>query len=818
MVRRKIVRFAIPRTGRPKEKHNARRILMGYIAAPLAVLLVPLLLGIVYYAKTLDIVKTDAVNENVAILRQASLVLDQRFREASDLADQIIASDSVSVIRNAMDPMAYPNSYSLIEARMDLMNRSVVNRFIWNYFIFFDRSRMVMNNQIIYPYDAFYRHYLRFRNMDADAWARYVSSPRLSSGVSGETGIERIGADGGVMEAHTVIAYTKPLVSYGQYDGMIMVLIRKEDMTDLLASIDTSHGGITYIEDRKGQVVTSYSVDGQDVSTVQRLVREKGISGRESTEIMLDGQPMLVNSVRSGQGDYTYVAVQSKDIVLAQANSVRTTLFVVLLLSILAGTAIAYVAARSNARPVQEILAHLPVRGSGEDAFDQIREAISDLSRNKGLLEDTLRAQRPILRTTFLERLLRGDFLTRDQLEPVLESIGLACNGNGYHVLLFRFDVDIDQYDSLDLTIVASYRQMLKEALSVVVPEALACDLDELQVALLLEAGPLSSEGAQQPVATGPMQSGERLLEVETGPLATPENRLSVEMVVRRIRERLPGPLARSMLVAGSDRVVGLIEVPEAFERAKQAFRINHSQVDSQVLWHAEMTLGEKSYHFPVDQGTRLDALVRAGDRDGVRDVLQALFHRNFIDTDLAPTQQKLFLYDLMGCLVRLAGQIGLTAEASDRILGHLEQVDKGSDLMRIRWIMDTYFQLCDRMADQQAKPVNGTIAQVVAHVAAHCFDSNLSLASLADRFRVNESYLSYAFRQQTGEKLSVHIEDLRIRKAQSLLAETDLSINDIAERTGYLSLNTFCRAFKRVTGTNATAFRTRQAESRPGR
>ncbi|MGV2806295.1 helix-turn-helix domain-containing protein, partial [Clostridium perfringens] len=48
----------------------------------------------------------------------------------------------------------------------------------------------------------------------------------------------------------------------------------------------------------------------------------------------------------------------------------------------------------------------------------------------------------------------------------------------------------------------------------------------------------------------------------------------------------------------------------------------------------------------------------------------------------------------------------------------------------------------------------------------------------------------------------------LRMDEAKRELASSDRPVSDIAASVGYLSLNTFSRAFKRVNGISATEYR----------
>ena len=98
--------------------------------------------------------------------------------------------------------------------------------------------------------------------------------------------------------------------------------------------------------------------------------------------------------------------------------------------------------------------------------------------------------------------------------------------------------------------------------------------------------------------------------------------------------------------------------------------------------------------------------------------------------------------------------------------------------------------------------------AETQAYIDARYGDPDLSLALLADQFDISQPYLSSLFKQTHGINLSTYIENIRIEKAKDFLKTTDLTINKISEMVGYGSTNSFCRAFKRVTGISTSEYR----------
>ena len=110
------------------------------------------------------------------------------------------------------------------------------------------------------------------------------------------------------------------------------------------------------------------------------------------------------------------------------------------------------------------------------------------------------------------------------------------------------------------------------------------------------------------------------------------------------------------------------------------------------------------------------------------------------------------------------------------------------------------------RAAEAEARP--RMIDEISAYIREHYSEAEMTLASVAERFHISESHLSFSFKAQQGTNFFSYVESLRIARAKTLLREDNQKICDIARMVGYSSVNSFCRAFKRSTGESATDYR----------
>lgn len=84
-----------------------------------------------------------------------------------------------------------------------------------------------------------------------------------------------------------------------------------------------------------------------------------------------------------------------------------------------------------------------------------------------------------------------------------------------------------------------------------------------------------------------------------------------------------------------------------------------------------------------------------------------------------------------------------------------------------------------------------------------------LLLKDLAKQFFINESYCCFLFNKHVGMSFSKYLNKLRIEKAMRIIEQNrSLSIDEVAELTGYASYYHFNKKFKEVTGVSPAQFR----------
>ena len=87
-------------------------------------------------------------------------------------------------------------------------------------------------------------------------------------------------------------------------------------------------------------------------------------------------------------------------------------------------------------------------------------------------------------------------------------------------------------------------------------------------------------------------------------------------------------------------------------------------------------------------------------------------------------------------------------------------------------------------------------------------FDRNLKISDLAERFPYSESHLRLLFRKRMGMSLGTYIQKVRMNRARALLVNSGLNVSQVAQASGYDSLYSFSRAFKKSIGLSPLAYK----------
>lgn len=96
---------------------------------------------------------------------------------------------------------------------------------------------------------------------------------------------------------------------------------------------------------------------------------------------------------------------------------------------------------------------------------------------------------------------------------------------------------------------------------------------------------------------------------------------------------------------------------------------------------------------------------------------------------------------------------------------------------------------------------------ETTRYLQENCFQE-ITLQMMAEHIGLTESYCSKYIKKNTGISFVQYLNAIRINNAQRLLMYTDYNITEIAERSGFSSVQTFNRVFKQQTNRTPREYR----------
>jgi len=249
--------------------------------------------------------------------------------------------------------------------------------------------------------------------------------------------------------------------------------------------------------------------------------------------------------------------------------------------------------------------------------------------------------------------------------------------------------------------------------------------------------------------------------------------------------------------------------VAASFRCARRAMSLQYFDKEQRVCVfdpaarHAE---AESSLSQIITQLTELTSLIRREPQEDVEHAVDSIVSQLKETTPYLNTMRSIMLlaamflskvvYDMKGAPEAVYGENLLNAYY------HISDISEFS--MRLK-------QDCSRLRSyltQESSPGNRSVVQYAIHHIHNTNPAELSTHSIAEAIGISTGHLSRMFHQETGRKLVDYLQEVRMEHAAKLLADGQLSNEEICERIGYSRLQYFANKFKEHYGLTLNEYR----------
>ncbi len=217
---------------------------------------------------------------------------------------------------------------------------------------------------------------------------------------------------------------------------------------------------------------------------------------------------------------------------------------------------------------------------------------------------------------------------------------------------------------------------------------------------------------------------------------------------------------------------------------------------------------------YPIDKERMLLSLIKAGDQNGARRLLNEMLAAMFLFSPKLVVLRARTI-EMMGYLTRAAIEdCHLMEPLIERNHQWMQRLIRAPDFETLSHVlMKALDDFMEGIYAHGFNCYNPKVSRVLDFLAQH-YTSSTSLKQIADEMGLSTFRVSHIVKEHTGKTVLQHITRLRIQKALQLLERTSMSCPEIAYEVGYCDQSYFIKQFKRVTGT--TPARHRRAQFMP--
>ncbi|ACT01909.1 helix-turn-helix domain-containing protein [Paenibacillus sp. JDR-2] len=747
------------------------KILFNNLLPFLIIMVLSSAVGYLIYQKTSSVLENETKQSNQVLLRQSMNTVDSQLRSIDGIMQKIAEEPGIQNLNRFDDPLQSKHLLKVLRAKEQLQDYWTTNDYVLDFFLFFPGNGLVLNNNFVGSMPKFqqifsYPENKAFLNKLTESYYFRQTLP-----------VSKV-----VLEGRTYTALTY-LQSFGYKDyssGTALILLREDKIQQLLRGLNIGTGW-AYIADSEGRLLLSLDGEGKKNIVPLALPASDGVQKEK-----IDGEEVMVTYVTSSYNGWVYVAAQPKEIVLNKIVYIKEVSLTILVLFIITAALIALQFAYRSSKPVHGLMnaiakhAPEPFRVKGH-TLGAIQRAVSSLIDTHEEMEVRIRQQLPLLRASFFDRLLRGQFASEDEINALLSGLKLDWGEAGFNLaVLLALSTEFEENDHSDVSRLNERKAIIRDYLQRETHTfCYVHETDDARLALMLHFNEEDKEA-----------------------LAARVNEL-----LHRVQAELKDKFGiRTLLTAGSF-CRQRMDLARSFREARRAAV---GGGDNGVMWYQDMSIPSHVYYYPDNVEARLFHLVKSSNEKELELLLDELERENFGSRALPEYLLQIFAMDFTGSVLKLsesAEVIGL--ERLSRELVHEEW--NGNPKRQFLALRRLLLRSCRLTREHKQQRQQQDFEQYLRVVDEQYTDPQMSLTYLTECFNVTETYMSRRFKEYAGINFFDYLESKRIESSKHLLTEKKLTIGEIAVSVGYHSANTFGRAFKRVTGLTPNAYREQQ-------
>ncbi|GIP37810.1 hypothetical protein J31TS4_10900 [Paenibacillus sp. J31TS4] len=730
------------------------------------------------YFFVVSLIENDAKQVNRTMMRTFSEQTDAVFSSLkTDMIQMLSTSTLKSFMRSADASADNQQRLELVHSLMDQLGKVNARTFVANSYLYFSKQDLIIDVNTYTSKDYYFRHYdpidrqkeaTYFANFEGKKMMAFTQAPRQLTAPDQEM-IRPADANLAVLMSYP---FNAPVP-----DVYLVVNVDRAKLKEQIA-VGEKWVTETAILDSGGQIISQTGTTEKAVLAM----RDPAYVDQEQFIRLPDGKRALTYKLSSFDENWSYVSVINLETLMKPAHLLRTLSLGFLLFFLAVGSLVSYWLGRRLYTPIADIrhglAAHRRVAEgwwqTGND-FDIIKRFSNLLIVENQDLSRKVDGMTPLVQEHLLSRMLLGNTggSSRDNGREVEDSWMSGGDGKiAYTVLCVEIQ---ERFPGNDEMIVPEITAMLRKmAAERTEGELWLCQLKPRLLACVV---PQASDSGY-----GPEAAAADLSQQLTPFTDRIKAALSIGKTVSSVEElHLSYEHAAALLRARTlDPVVDVCreELGEESVGAWDCF-LSSGEVNRMALYHQS---GDYSGLMAF-----VGELLGKGRERGA-----SAYQINYLCADILHTWIRFAEAEKSGF------SIPFYAGLFERLNGCVtweELISCFHDLLSILFRPE-------RRQDRASQ-----FAEILTYIDTH-YGEELSIDYFAEWMNLSVGHFSRTFKEEVGEKYVDYVARVRLAKAKHLLLETDMKIDDIAEKIGYWGRNSFIRLFRKHEGVTPAKYR----------
>jgi len=242
-----------------------------------------------------------------------------------------------------------------------------------------------------------------------------------------------------------------------------------------------------------------------------------------------------------------------------------------------------------------------------------------------------------------------------------------------------------------------------------------------------------------------------------------------------------------------------------SYAEALEALSYLQNFAGDEIIAYQDICDARQAYNFPLELEHRLIDLTQAGDSEHVAELVRKAFPVTGSAAVKSPAVARSLAYDISSALIKGASQAGINHFSDIGLAG----CEGNTPEEWQNYLTGMAALLCDRV--RHTRPERNPSGQLCENVRQfirdHYSDPDLNISQTSLHFDMTPAYLSSVFKRETGQSLLDYIWTVRLDHVKEQLGK-GIPLSRIAAETGFRDSSALIRIFKKYTGLTPGQYR----------